>query len=233
VPFLSVLAIVGGMPRMEAPAEEDTKGTPLPIGRIFLSLGSAWSQGFLEGGMIALLPIYLLAIGMTDGAVGWLMSGIMIGVIAFQVPVAWLADRLGRTRVLLGCYAVTAVSLLLMPFCAGSAWLAVWLFFAGACSAAFYPLGLALLGEKTPRSGLARANAWYLGINCVGSLTGPVCCGIAMDAFGRRALFTAGEMAILLVLVAWVTVRLCTRVKDANNPAEPVPYPATATHEAA
>lgn len=232
VPFLSVIAILGGVSRMEAPAEEDAKGT-LPVGRIFLSLGSAWSQGFLEGGMIALLPIYLLAIGLTDSAVGWLMSGMMMGVIGFQVPVAWLADRLGRTNVLLGCYAVTAVSLVFMPFCTGSAWLALWLFLAGACSAAFYPLGLALLGEKTPRSGLARANAWYLGINCVGSLTGPVCCGIAMDEFGRRALFVAGEMAVVLVLVAWVIVRPCSQVKDAKGLAETQSHFDPAEREAA
>jgi len=98
VPFLSVLAIVGGMPRMEGARRGRYERERRCHRRIFLSLGSAWSQGFLEGGMIALLPIYLLAIGLTDGAVGWLMSGIMIGVIAFQVPVAWLADRLGRTR---------------------------------------------------------------------------------------------------------------------------------------
>src|SRR5262249_59325786 len=109
-----------------------------------------------------------------EGGASWLLGGTMIGVIAFQVPVAWLADRLGRLSVLFGCYAVVAIGLLAVPLSSGSAWLATWLFLLGACSSAFYPLGLALLGERIAPSELARANAWYLALNCLGSLVGPL-----------------------------------------------------------
>src|SRR5919204_630635 len=67
-------------------------------------------------------------------------------------------------------------------------WIASWLFVVGACCAALYPLGLALLGERVPASGMARANAWYLACNCAGSLSGPVLIGLAIDALGQRAL---------------------------------------------
>jgi MFS family permease len=136
------------------------------------------------------------------------MSGIMLGVILFQVPVAWLADRLGRTPVLAGCFVVSALGLALTPYCASIGWLTVGLFSVGACSGAFYPLGLAILGERLPARSLARANAWYLAINCVGSLTGPVLTGAAMDGFGKRALFAAGEAAVLLVFGSWVVLAL-------------------------
>jgi MFS family permease len=190
-----------------AAAEEERRGKgPLGFGRNFLSFGSAWSQGFLEGGMVALLPVYLLAVGLSEAAVSWLMSGVMIGVILAQVPVAWLADRLGRSGVLVGCnvVALLGIGCLLLP--AGTAWLALWLFVVGACSGAFYPLGLAVLGERVPAAGLARANAWYLAINCAGSLTGPVICGAAMDRFGRGALFAVGAAAVGLVLAAWLAL---------------------------
>src|SRR5262249_22059400 len=137
------------------------------------SFGSAWAQGFLEGGMVGLLPGFLESVGLSKEAAGCLMSGIMVGVILCQVPVAWLADRLGRTAVLFGCYGVTAVGLAVAPFCQGTPALTFWLFCIGACSGAFYPLGLALVGERTPLAGVARASAWYLAINCVGSLIGP------------------------------------------------------------
>lgn len=177
--------------------------TPLEFGRNFLSFGSAWSQGFLEGGMVALLPIYLLSTGLSEGAVSWLMSGLMVGVILAQVPVAWLADRLGRLAVLAGCNAVALGGIACLTVPAGTAWLALWLFAVGACSGAFYPLGLALLGERLPPAGLARANAWFLAINCAGSVTGPAVAGHVMERYGRGAMFLAGGGAVGLVLVGW------------------------------
>jgi MFS family permease len=192
--------------------------------RNFLSFGSAWSQGFLEGGMVAFLSIYLLCLGLSEVRVGWLTSAIMIAVILFQVPVAWLADRLGRTAVLLGCYAVTAAGLFVLPFCGDSSWLVFWLFLVGACSGAFYPLGLAILGDRIPPGGLARASACYLAINCVGSLIGPSITGAVMDHFGRPALFASGQAAILVVLALagvcrWRTAR-AARPSEAAHVAE-------------
>ncbi len=189
--------------------EEDRGGALLDFGRNFLSFGSSWSQGFLEGGMIALLPIYLLSVGMSPSSVSWLMSGLMLGVILAQVPIAWLADRLGRTAVLAACNVAALLGVCGLLASGGGVSLALCLFAVGACSGAFYPLGLALLGERAPPGGLARANAWFLAINCVGSMTGPVIAGAVMDWLGRGALFVAGGGAIGVVLLGWGALALC------------------------
>ena len=209
-PLLSAFIAFQWLDWPEYVEEKASDEVPLTLSQTFLSFGSAWSQGFLEGGMIALLPVYLLGIGLTESDVSWLMSGIMLGVIAFQVPVAWLADRWGCTAILSICYGVTALALIAAPYCLNLPTLAVSLFFAGACSGAFYPLGLALLGERVPKAGLAKANAWYLGINCVGSLIGPAASGIAMDSFGRDALFGAGLIAVVLVFVGSLVLKIAT-----------------------
>jgi MFS family permease len=209
--LLGGAVVLAWRPAFPADSEEGEGRTPLEFGRNILSFGSAWSQGFLEGGMVALLPIYLLSTGFSEGAVSWLMSGLMVGVILAQVPVAWLADRLGRLAVLAGCNTVAlgGIACLMVP--AGTAWLALWLFAVGACSGAFYPLGLALLGERLPAAGLARANAWFLAINCAGSVTGPAVAGHVMDRFGRGAMFLAGGGAVGLVLAGWGLVALARR----------------------
>jgi MFS family permease len=178
--------------------------TPLHFRRNFLAFGSAWTQGFMEGGMVGLLPIYLLALGLSRDRVGDLMGGLMVGVILAQAPVAWLADRLGRAAMLCGCNVLALVGIACLTGPGGTAWLAGWLFVVGACSGAFYPLGLALLGERTPPADLARAGSWFLAINCLGSLTGPVVAGAAMDLFGRGALFVSGGAAVALVLGLWL-----------------------------
>jgi MFS family permease len=212
VSLVGAVLIWRGLPS-EAPFPTEEHGrTPLDMIQNLLSFGSAWSQGFLEGGMVAFLTTYLLFLGCSEGLVSWLLGGTMIGVIVFQVPVAWLADKLGRTAVLFSCYGMVAVGLICLPLSAGSVWLGVWLFLLGACSSAFYPLGLSLLGERVAPSGLARANAWYLALNCLGSLTGPVLMGKAMDAFGKNALFAVGEVAVLLVACAWACVQLRARL---------------------
>jgi MFS family permease len=199
VSMIAIVIVLAWLPWLQV--QEDSRDTRvrLALGRHFLSFGSAWSQGFLEGAMVALLPVYLLAIGLSEGGVGWLMSGMMMGVILCQVPTAWLADRLGRTVVLLGCYVVTAAALAALFHGTSLSGLAVFLFLAGGCSSAFYPLGLSLLGERLQRSQMARAGAWYLAVNCSGSLIGPVVAGAATDLWGKHAMFLAGLAAVLVV----------------------------------
>jgi MFS family permease len=224
LPFLlgGAMSLLGGvlmwcaLPVPIGLSDHHDTAAPLEFGRNWLSFGSAWSQGFLEGGMVAFLTTYLLFLGYSEGQASWLLGGTMIGVILFQVPVTWLADRLGRVAVLSGCYCVVGVGLAVLPLSAGSIWLGVWLFFLGACSSAFYPLGLALLGQRVSPTGLARANAWYLALNCIGSLTGPLLMGRAMDLFGKHALFGAGEGAVLFVVISCALGRL--RARRASAP---------------
>jgi MFS family permease len=224
----AAVILVGWLSFAPIKQEDHHERTPLDLRRNFLSFGSAWSQGFLEGGMVAHLPIYLtVGLCLTTDQAGWLIGGVMLGVIAFQVPVAWLADRLGRKHVLLLCYGVAALGLLLGPTCSSAWGLTPWLFLVGACSGAFYPLGLAMLGERLPGPSLARANAWYLAINCTGSLIGPFCTGVVMDWFGMRAMFGAGQFAVLIVLAVWAVLQVSsllqrgrTRQSEADAPLE-------------
>jgi MFS family permease len=191
--------------------DELDRTEPVNLRSNVLCFGSGWVQGFLEGIMIAHLSIYLLTIGFTDDGASWLMSSLMMGVILAQVPVAWLADRLGRKAVILGCYAVAVVGMMVLPGQREAVPLAGWLFLVAAASAALYPLGLALLGQRTPAPALARANAWFLGINCLGSIIGPIAAGKAMDRFGGPALFYVSEGAILCVLAVSVGARYLGR----------------------
>jgi MFS family permease len=172
----------------------------LTHGTNVLSYGTAWVQGFLEGGLITFLSIYLLTRGYAESEVSFLVGGLFAGVILCQVPLAWLADRLGRFRVLIGCHVLLITALLSVRWGPGTPLLAVSLFVLGTCCGALYPLGLALLGERVPRAGMARANAYYLASNCAGSLSGPALLGLAIDWFGQPAQFVAGVFAVAVVV---------------------------------
>jgi MFS family permease len=200
VTLLAAVLYWRGLPATNLLTEEAAVGGCLSLRRNGFSYGTAWAQGFLEGGMMTFLSLYLLTLGFSEAAVGWLLGVLFLGVILFQVPVAWLADHCGRVRVLLACHAVLLAGLGCVPFCVGTAGLATWLFVLGACCSALYPLGLALLGERVPPGSLAQTNAWYLASNCAGSLSGPVLIGLAIDLFGQRAQFATAAAAVLLVL---------------------------------
>src|SRR5262249_8645380 len=138
---LGATAVALGLRWPAGVAPEERGDAPGGLRVNFLSFGSAWCPGVLEGGLVSLLPVYGLGIGLRERQLGRLLTGTMLGVILFQVPVAWLADRLGRTTVLLGCFAVTALGLGLAPAATTPRGLAALLFAAGACSGALYPLG--------------------------------------------------------------------------------------------
>jgi MFS family permease len=189
-----------GLPAAGGPVDFGESGESLALSRHLLSMGTAWAQGFLEGGTLTFLSIYLLGLGHGERVVSGLMGGLFLGVILIQVPVAWLADRLGRLRVLLSCHLVLLAGLVWLPWCVRLPGIAWWLFVVGACCSALYPLGLALLGERVPAGSMARANAWYLACNCAGSLSGPVLIGLAIDGFGQKAQFAAAAAAVVVVL---------------------------------
>ena len=207
-----------GLPADGRYAEDRASDTPLSLRAHSLSFGTAWAQGVLEGGMLTFLPLYLLGLGYAAESVSWLLGGLFLGVIVCQVPVGWLADRLGKLPLLLACHAVLAAGLLLLPSCRALGGLWAGVFVMGACCGAQYPLGLALLGERVPAAALARANAWYLACNCAGSMTGPALIGLVIEHFGPGSEFPAGAAALALVVAVWAA---CGRGKGEKGAATP------------
>jgi MFS family permease len=216
VTLLGIGLACAAVPGCCGTAEEIAGPASLPWRAGLLGFGTAWVQGFLEGGTLTFLALYLLGLGHPEAAVSALMGGLFAGVVLAQLPVAWLADRLGRLRILLACHALVLAGLVCVPLTTPLLLVGAWLFVLGACCGALYPLGLALLGERVPPGGLARANAWYLACNCSGSLSGPVVLGLAIDGFGLPAQFPTGALAVLLVLAAWALVPVRVRVQETS-----------------
>jgi MFS family permease len=205
VTLLATALVWYAVPPRHDHAEARGEGS-LPWRAGLLGFGTAWAQGFLEGGTLAFLSIYLLSLGHSEVTASSLMGALFAGVVLAQLPVAWLADRLGRLRILLACHALVLAGLICVPWTRPVVLVGGWLFLLGASCGALYPLGLALLGERIPPGGLAKANAWYLASNCAGSLSGPVIIGLVIDAFGLPAQFAVGAGAVLLVLAACALV---------------------------
>ena len=207
-PVLGAAVVLAWQPTFAASTENGRRRAPFSMFRNFLSFGSTWSQGFLEGGMVGLLPLYLLHVGLSETTASCLMSGLMIGVILAHCPWPGWQTALAAPGILAACNIIALLGLVGLLFQPGTAWLAIFLFVVGACSGAFYPLGLALLGDRIPPSALACANGRYLAINSLGSLVGPAVAGAAMDRFGRVALFITGATAVAAMFAAWLALEI-------------------------
>jgi len=190
------------------------EGVSIPLRPPFLSMASAGSQGFLEIGLLALLPLYLRYVGVGDADSGSMIGGILIGVLLVQVPIGTLADHCGRERVLVVCFVLTCIGLFFAPQSSSPTERFGWLLLVGVCSGSLYPLGLALLGERLPASALPRANALYLGVNCFGSMVSPLVTGPAMRIWGPPAMFWSGQAVIVGVLVIWLIIRASNFSKE-------------------
>ena len=218
VPVITGLIVRPALATQSQPAETQNLRVSLGLLRNVLSYGTAWCQGFLEGLMISFLSLYLEALGYTRGVAGMFMGMATIGTVLLVVPISWLGDRCGKTQVLLGCYGMTALGLVVIPWLTNAIGLGSVLIVFGGCAGAMYPLGLSLLTDRMPESGLARAYAWYLAIECVGSLVGAAAVGKARDVWGETAMFPVGLSAVVLVIATWLGLQYRWRNRRTSAP---------------
>lgn len=219
VPVLSGVLVWRALADFNLPIDQVCQA-PISWSRNSLSYSAAWSQGFLEGGLITFLSLYLVSLGMSKDMAGVQIGVTMVGVVLFQVPVGWLADRFGRTRILLLAYGMVVIGLAVLPMLELSWALPVCLFLFGAWCGAMYPVGLALLGEHTPTASLPRAYARYLAIECFGSQMGAAAMGKARDWWGEASMFLVGLAAVGAALCACLLVLVTKRLRGSSAPTD-------------
>jgi len=154
--------------------------------------------GLLEMGHFALLPVYALQSGMSETEALHLLTLFMVGGIALQFVVGWLADRVSAQRVLIGAALMFAVLAASLPLIA-EPWLrAAAVFTLGGLGIGFYTLGLAFIGQRVRVHDLAVANAAFLITYQVGAMVGPSVGGIALDLWQPHGFVAAMAVAALL-----------------------------------
>ena len=160
---------------------------------------AALIAGLVESAYVSLLPVFGLLRGLDERTSLLLVSVFLAGNVILQLPIGWLADRLGRRRVLSGCASVCVVGPVLLSAAIGT-WL-LWplLLLWGGTMYGFYTQGIALLGESYPPPELADANAVFVVVYCAGGIVGPSLGGLAMDSWTPNGLLVFLSCAPLLL----------------------------------
>jgi MFS family permease len=200
----------------DSPSSLEARRTPLPLRRLFFALYGAVVYAVLDVAMIGTYPVEGQRLGLSRvqslDVVGWMA----LGTVAIQPFAGWLADAIGKRRVLLGLAALGfgasaaagAASSLWLPEALTTATIAFAL--VGAAVGGIFPVSLALLGERTPPELLSRANAAFSTVFGYASLVGPMIAALFIDvveglgllgwAVPALALATFGAVAPLALL---------------------------------
>ncbi|MGH7777896.1 MAG: MFS transporter [Candidatus Dormibacterales bacterium] len=167
-----------------------------------------------------ILPIYIGHRGASAALVGAVMTGGILGYGVAQYPAGWVADNLGRRRVMVLSRFVYAVFFLvyLLPV-APLALLGV-RFFHTLSSGFSTPAAMAMLADLTPPRRRGRVFGLWQSSTMSGYLVGPALGGLLAQT-GLRAVFVAAFVVCLVAAVATLWVRE-TR-PAAGTPAEPAP----------
>jgi MFS family permease len=206
------LVLVAAIPllyiRGAAPAMEHERGqTTMSVLRLApVVMLASFVAGFVDNATLALLPLYGIRFGLTEGASVELLAIATLGAVVLQLPIGWLSDRIGRSASIVLCALGGSLTVLLLPYVLDLTFL-LWtvLFLWGGTTVAFYTLALALLGESFRGTTLAKANSTLVIAYCLGSIVGPPAVGGTMDWIGPNGfILSMAAISALLVVGAFL-----------------------------
>nr|WP_298113743.1 MFS transporter [uncultured Pseudomonas sp.] len=168
-----------------------------------------------EAMMLTLLPIYGLRQGFTQDVALLMVSVVVVGDAALQLPIGLLSDRVSRRDLFRACGVVLLLSSLGIPLLLHSPLIWPVLVLFGASAGGLFTLSLILIGERYRDDELVRANAHIAQLWGLGCLFGPLLTGAASQWISGHAL------PLLMALGAGVFIWLAFR-RDAFAGVAPV-----------
>lgn len=181
----------------------------LGFGAVVAGLG-----GYVEGSLLAFIPVYTADIGFTAADAAWLLTIFQIGAMAFQFPVGWMADHYGLLKTTKACAVIAFAGLLsAVAFGAQLPILTITTFMLGGSIASTLSLGLiwavhnnagAIITNK-----VKQVSVTYTAL----SATGPLITGFVINGSSSNTLFWQ-QLILVLVLVVFLLCQKKTEQKS-------------------
>ncbi len=164
--------------------------------------------GFFESGLTSILPLYGLALGLGATLAALLVSASGLGSAIMMLPAGVLADRMAhhparrwgddraaRLTLMRGCAMVTFLATLIIPFVAGTPWLAAPVAFLwGGAGGCLYTLAMIDIGSREAGITLVNSTAVLVLSYTLG--------GVLAPALGAAALQWAPTIGFPVLLLA-------------------------------
>jgi MFS family permease len=161
-----------------------------------------------RGALSTALQLIQDELGFSVSQLGILLSAFFWLYSVLQIPVGWLAERVGAQRVLAAGLAIWACATMLTGFAHSFAALFALRLLLGVGESAGFPCVSKLLAAVVPVKDLGTANGVVAFGYLIGPAVGAYCGGLIMIHYGWRASFWTFGALSLLWLLPWSQLRL-------------------------
>ena len=183
---LTWLCPVSGASKAESIQDQTIR---LPLYSMLMVLSTAIIAGMGDGTLGALLPTFGLEHGLSQVGAGTLLTAAVVGGVAFQWPIGWLADNASERFLSFACIAGAGLCLVLLPLAVTDVNLRLVLsFMIGGLIMSVSTLGLVMIGRIFCGGLLTIMSTWFSVLYEVGATVGPAVGGITMVHWGANGL---------------------------------------------
>jgi len=165
-------------------------------------------------------PIFGIANDLSQTQVALFLTAGVVGGVAAQYPVGWIADKTDRRNVLVGLSVAAIVSSLIVAYMVGPGnttvvFLGAFVF--GVTSYPVYSVAAAYANDFAPKDFVVELNAALIFFYSVGAIVSPILTARLISAYGPPALFlfiAAAHLALLLFALYRMTKRKAPRPRE-------------------
>ncbi len=184
------------------PKQESQIGLSLNI-KYWLGFGAvvAGLGGYVEGSLLALLPVYSADVGLTAKDAAWLLTIFQIGAMTFQFPIGWMADHYGLINTTKLCAAIALASLIfIISFGQSLNLLLIAIFILGGVIAGTLSLGIIWAVQNNTGAALTQKVRLVSIVYTLLSAAGPFVSGFVVGRVGSNSLF-GQQLVVIFVLI--------------------------------
>ncbi|MEZ5709971.1 MAG: MFS transporter [Blastomonas sp.] len=170
-----------------------------------------------------ILPLLAEDFGVPRENLAWVLSVQQVGMLVGAFIVPPLADRWGRPRTLLACFAGMMLSALAILHTHSIVPFAVFRFIAGFCGTAMVPILVTLASEAAPTHLRSTFSTITVSGTMIGALLGAIMQAFILEPYGwHGAFWIAVAMPAIMLPLIWLYLPESLRSMVARNPADPL-----------
>ena len=202
-PETTAAAAVGAPAAAGAPSPPRARRSLAWLAGLSLGAWLAGLGGWIEGGLLALLPVVATDQGLSSTEAAWLLTLLGVGATACQLPIGWLADVKGGVWTARLGTALAGAATLLVLLQPGAASLAVMALALGAVTGGLLTLGMVFASSGADGAAItARVRQVSITYTTLSGI-GPLVAGAVVSQSGHSGALMVLQLGLVLAL-AWL-----------------------------